>query len=488
MRQQKPTAARQSGRRRRLVGSLALVMLAGVLAGAALLYGIERVGRTPRELAPYIVRRASGHRSAITVTAGLVSGALIAADGLAPPPGPRLPVWWGASPARSTPPPPAGAQTHLIGSVGELRAALQSASPGDIIELLPGTYRISYPSIGLTAAGTAAAPITLRAPRLGDVILESDTVVAFKPTAPYWHIENLVIRGKCGDDSDCEHAFQVVSGARHIVIRNNLLEDFNAQIKINAEGDQIPDDGTIIGNTLIDTRPRNTANPVTPIDLVQASHWRIADNLIADFTKTEGNSVSYGAFVKGGGSGNEFARNIVLCSGNLPSPGGQQIGLSFGGGGTGATIFRHGDRSGIEQHGSVMRDNLIAFCSDVGIYLNRAANSFITHNTLLDTVGIDVRFIESSAHIHDNLVDGIIRSRDGGVVDAQRNETSPLLGLFVGWHPVRRRFMDAERLDLRWRDPPPRGPTEGSAPDLCGATRPPDPRPGAFEDFSACTR
>jgi hypothetical protein len=115
-------------------------------------------------------------------------------------------------------------------------------------------------------------------------------------------------------------------------------------------------------------------------------------------------------------------------------------------------------------------------------------HSLIAHNTILDTSGIEVRFPQSSAEIDDNVIDGIIAVRDNATVRARSNEQASLLGLFVGWHPQRRLFVDVGQFDLTWRSSPPRDVAPDPQVDLCGATRPANPAIGAFEDFDACWR
>jgi parallel beta-helix repeat protein len=73
---------------------------------------------------------------------------------------------------------------------------------------------------------------------------------------------------------------------------------------------------------------------------------------------------------------------------------------------------------------STLRANLIASCSDEGIYLNSAARSKLIHNTVVGTGGISVRCPASSAEIEGNLVEGIIRSRDSGILRLGDNRTS----------------------------------------------------------------
>ena len=316
------------------------------------------------------------------------------------------------------------------------------------------------------------------------MLIAFDTVEGFAVKAPFWTFENLTIRGVCERHDDCEHAFHVTGAASDFVARNNVISDFNAHFKINGSDGRFPDRGLIEGNTLTNAAVRDTANPVVPIDLVAASNWTIRRNLISDFIKGGGNQVSYGGFAKGAGSANIFEQNIVWCERRLHGAPGQRVGLSLGGGATGAPFCRDG-RCIVEQEGSAIRANLIASCSDDGIYLNSAARSSVVHNTLLDTSGISVRFAGSSADVEGNLVDGAIRSRNDGVLRAVDNRDTPIALLYLGYHPIRRLFGNLATLDFdaaaarRSGVPVP-------APDLCAAPRPAKPRYGAFEDFKAC--
>ncbi|MGE0416025.1 MAG: hypothetical protein AB7O80_04395 [Acetobacteraceae bacterium] len=470
----------------RLVRAMVILgLVGGIVAGAGVLWFLNDAGRTPREWAPYLERRAEKHRAIIVDTTAFVANQLMRADRPVRPQDIAVPSFIGASADRSGPVPPG--RFRLVAGQADLQAAAANAEPGDVIQLVAGRYPFSGRPVGINRPGTADAPIVVRAERLGDVIIETDQIEAIKIAAPYWRFENLVFRGTCGDPRYCEHAFHIVGAARGTVIRNNRIEDMNAQLKINTERGEYPDDGVIEGNTLVDTKPRATRNPITPIDLVAASNWRISGNLIADFVREPGwGGATYGAFVKGAGEGNVMERNVILCEWKLRDIPGQRVGLSLGGGGTAPTMRREMGRTGFEQIGGVIRDNLIAFCSDDGIYINRSVRSVIEHNTLLDTAGIDVRFPESSAEVIANIVDGKIASRDGGLMRAFGNESGPLLGLFVGYHPARDLFRDPAALDLHWRERPPTGQSVNGRIDLCGAPRPARPVVGAFEDWSRC--
>jgi parallel beta-helix repeat protein len=455
-----------------------LVAAAGVLVAL-----VDHAQIPPRRLGPYLERRASGHRPAIVQIGRALDRALLAVDRGAAVAHHPMPV-----PVLQASATPVPLRLVTVASVVDARRAIADAHPGDAIIFAPGTYRFAGPSMSIERAGTAEAPIVVRADVAGSVVLQFDMLEGFHVMAPYWTFENLVIRGACRNHSDCEHAFHVVGEASHFVARDNEVVDFNAHFKINGRAGAYPDDGRIEGNVITNTSVRMTSNPVTPIDLVAASRWTIVGNRISDFVKAGSNRVSYGAFAKGGGSDNRFERNVVVCEDKLRGAAGERVGLSLGGGGTGASACR-GGRCITEQDRGVIASNVVASCSDDGIYLNRSAMSVIRDNTLLDTAGISARGGESSADSDGNLVDGIIRAVAGATIHGDDNVTTGTASLYVGSHPVRRLFVDADALDLRWRNAPPRRRGASTpAGDLCGVTRDADRVYGAFEDVVDCAR
>ena len=232
----------------------------------------------------------------------------------------------------------AWAADTTVSSVDELRQALRSASPGDVITIAPGDYDVSS-RIEVTAAGTDAQPITLRAASLGDVTIRMNTLEGFWVNAPHWHFENLDVVGVCANDSDCEHAFHIVGLSDGTHLSHCRLRDFNAQIKANGttdgpNGERVyPDDVVIENSEFFDADPRQTSNPVTKIDVVGGRRWVVRQNFIHDFDKGQGNHVSYAAFLKGNSRDGLFEQNLVACE--WLHHGHTRLGLSFGGGGTG---------------------------------------------------------------------------------------------------------------------------------------------------------
>ena len=293
----------------------------------------------------------------------------------------------------------------VVRTAQELLAAIEDARPGDRILLADGTYRINRKRIGVRNAGTAAAPITVTAARVGAARIELGGLEGFVVAAPHWTFENLDIEGVCKRHSRCEHAFHIKAGGDYTTIRNSRLHEFNAMIKGSRKSDgAAANDVLIEGNEFFNSTIRRTRNPVTFIDVVGGDRWTVRSNLIADFGKARGNRVSYGAFLKGGATAGVFERNLVICE--RDHAGGTRVGLSFGGGGTDVVALEH-DRG-------VIRNNIIMNCDDVGIYLNRAGSTKVHNNTLFNTLGIDVRFPASFADIRNNLLTGRIKNRNGG--------------------------------------------------------------------------
>jgi hypothetical protein len=201
------------------------------------------------------------------------------------------------------------------------------------------------------------------------------------------------------------------------VISNNIFENFNAHIKSNGtvvEGKrEFPDNIIIEYNQFINTWHRDTATPVTPIDVVGGDNWQINHNFITDFAKLKGNKVAYGAFLKGGGNNGKLHNNLVICEWRLKSvsKADVRIGLSLGGGGTANKQCVNGFCEYEHKSGDVRGNTILNCTNDVGLYLNKAKSTIVSNNTILATLGIQVSFKPSSAVFTENIIDGTIRQR-----------------------------------------------------------------------------
>lgn len=352
----------------------------------------------------------------------------------------------------------ASAETIQVDSAAALIAAINNADATQIV-LAPGTYRVDQ-NISINRPG----PATIRS--AGDATIEFNALEGFKVNAPDWTFDNLTIRGVCANDSDCEHAFHIVGTADRTTLRNSRIINFNAQIKANGEGDprQFPDDVTIELNEFYDEAPRQTSNPVTKIDVVGGRRWIIRNNYIGDFAKAQGNNISYGAFLKGNSRDGIFESNLVACAKNHNPH--VRIGLSLGGGGTSPDSICEDQSCTPEHQGGIIRNNIILNCSDVGIYINKGANTQIFNNTLVQTSGIDIRFDTSSAIIANNVVEGRIRERDNGSISNAGNNIEQANGAALFQNPAAFDFAPADVTSLTDS-----GRAEDVVYDFCGKTR-----------------
>lgn len=360
-----------------------------------------------------------------------------------------------------------------VGTTTDLIAAISNAHPGDEIVLADGTYALT--GVSCSAVGTEAAPITVRAANPLGAHIEFDALEGFKVSGAYWHFEGLDVKGVCASDPNCEHAFHVTGAADGFVLRKSRVRDFNAQLKVNASminGSYVqPNRGLIEYNELGDTRGRNTSNPVTKLNIDTGDDWIIRGNYIHDAYKMGGDGISYATFMKSGGHRGLIERNLVVCS--KDTTGGTRIGLSFGGGGTGAQYcapaYDPNVPCSVEHSDGTMRNNIIANCSDVGIYINRGKSSHILYNTLVATSGIDFRFDTTTGEAVGNVMAGTIHLRDSGTA----TKTSNLEGVtqFATWYQAPLTgdlevIGDVSSLIGA-------GPTRDDVPnDYCGATRP----------------
>jgi hypothetical protein len=306
---------------------------------------------------------------------------------------------------------PTMAREVPVADVPSLLRAITVAEPADRIVLQPGRYRLR--KVLITRPGAANAPITVTALNPLQTRIETDTAELFKLDAPYWVFKNLDIRG----GENARHAFHIVGRADHTVLRGNHIVGFHASVKGNPQKKISPDNVLITGNAFYNEAPRKTAEPVTLINVVGGDNWRITKNFIADFAKGGGDGISYGAFLKGGGEGGLFERNLVMCEWRHKDR--RRVGLSFGGGGT----FRcTGPDCPLEHQNGIMRNNVIINCPEApGVYINRSRDIAIHHNTIFKSWGVMLRFEDTFATVQNNIMSGAVSLRQEAEVKSDDN-------------------------------------------------------------------
>jgi hypothetical protein len=308
-----------------------------------------------------------------------------------------------------------------VSSMDSLITALKQARAGQTILLRKGVYKIPNGQIlNLVADGEPAFPIALVAETRGEVIIEGRSQVAMKVRGKHWQISDLILQGVCKQEQFCEHAIQVVGDADFLTVQNTDFIDFNAHIKSNGllsktSGErEFPDNVLLKGNRFFNKTARNTNSSVTPIDVVGGDDWVVEGNFISDFAKLGRDKIAYGAFLKGGGSRGVFDKNVVVCSWQVDyvSATDVRVGLSFGGGGTGAQFCAADDCQYEHQNGQ-LTNNIIANCSnDVSVYINRAKQIDIQNNILIGSQGIDIHHGSKDIRASTNMLHGKVTVRD----------------------------------------------------------------------------
>lgn len=318
---------------------------------------------------------------------------------------------------------------HVTDSTTLLQA-LKNAIAGQLILLAPGDYIVKQRTIRVGHGGEPTFPITLAAEKPGLVEIQLDSLEGLYINKPHWVIKNLTFRGICSHHSACEHALHLTGHGDHILIENNRFIDFNAHLKSNGRGTNgqlhFPDNVIVRHNDFYNTRIRESRNPASPIDVVGGNNWQITDNFIADFSrKVRGKpSVVYGAYLKGGGENGVISNNVINCAWRIAHQSvlDIRVGLSLGNGGTGKR-FCQSENCAYEHKGGIIEKNLLLNCSnDVAIYLNKATDTRITDNILLNSVGIDARFSATSVVADNNVIQGRIKARDGASLESEHNK------------------------------------------------------------------
>lgn len=121
--------------------------------------------------------------------------------------------------------------------------------------------------------------------------------------------------------------------------------------------------------------------------------------------------------MKGPSENGRIERNLVASIDKDIAQQGERIRISFGGGTP--KRFRR-DKRYITEH----NNGIVANYNDIGVYLNQSSKTQLAHNTLLYTLGIDVRFPTSSATTYGNRLDGRIK-----------NEPTKPVGSEMPYHP-----------------------------------------------------
>lgn len=312
-------------------------------------------------------------------------------------------------------------------SLAELQSAINSApQTGRVITLAAGVYNVtSQISINgkdnITIQGATSDPedTMLKGPGMTSSLGQIFDV----NNSHYLTIQNLRMQ------DTKYHGVKINFGSNYFTANNIIAWDHGeGGFKVTAqpwtEGEPYSDYGVIKNSKLGYTTAGNN-NAVEAIDIIAGIYWKIQHNTFENTYKSVGNGVAYAVFAKGGSRGtvvenNEFRNNFTA--------------ISFGGGGTGSSYFRHGI-STYEHYDGMIRNNVIIKTTDAAIYMNKATNYKVYNNTIFNVgsgVGaIESRYVQSHGFVYNNLMNGIIKNRDSGTNTGANNITNATIDFMV---------------------------------------------------------
>lgn len=256
----------------------------------------------------------------------------------------------------------AAAADIKVDNAQNLRAALASAGPGDVIEVKAGEYTMG----GGTQTGrdgTKDKIITLRAAGdKGYARLIMTGQIAFRVRNRFWEFRGIHFAG----DFKSTEATVFLDGPQgcgdlHFV--DCKISGSNTHGMKAAKLREKPVDNILVEHTeLFDTGE-------TGFDLPAGDNWILRRNYVHDYGRNGG--VTYGIFFKGGGKNGIIEGNIVDGKSK-----GTTLGISFGGGLMGKQwlpLLPDG-KFAPEHDGGIARNNIVINATDAAFHANNAAN------------------------------------------------------------------------------------------------------------------
>jgi parallel beta-helix repeat protein len=264
-----------------------------------------------------------------------------------------------------------------VTSLAGLRAAIDSApASGRVITLAAGVYHqtsgisiVDKNNITIQGATSDYKDTVIVGPGINDKSLEEN--IRLK-TADYITIKNLTLK-----DTDY-HGIKINKGSDYFTADHIKTWD-NGESGFKVTGwTYTPwlagNDYGLIENCLIGFTTTGQRSVIEGIDIVGSKGWVIRGNTIKNVRKAPGQTnPAYGAFAKGNSIGTIIEDNLFIND---------DIGPSFGGGGTGLPFFRNGDIQW-EHRGGIIRNNIIYGSTDSSIYIKRANNFKVYNNTVI---------------------------------------------------------------------------------------------------------
>lgn len=311
---------------------------------------------------------------------------------------------------------PALAARIDVSTAEELRTAMGAALAGDEIHLAPGVYAFTR-QLRTQNDGSPGAPIRIIGDDVSQTRLDFVSVEGLVFYNSDWELINVWVNGACQGNERCEAGIGVKQGAFRFLMRGCRISNWIQHLKSARDPVSEVEDASVLANEFYNDRPIDG----TPIDVVGGKRWHIADNYLHDYG---GNGISYGIFIKGSTSDSIIERNLVIGAHDRPTTG-TIVGISLGGGGTGAQFCPDGDCArNCEDRRSIVRNNIVAHCTDACFHTKRSCDGAFLNNLGTDCgIGLQIQIngTEGPVRIENNLLDGRITGGDN------RSESQNLL-------------------------------------------------------------
>lgn len=338
----------------------------------------------------------------------------------------------------------ARAADRNVSSAQQLRDAIENAVAGDAILVAPGVYRFDA-SIWTHHDGAPGRPITVRAEKLGEVRFDFHSGEGLVINNAHWTLDRLWINAACDNPQNCETGIGVKPPAHHFLLLHSRTTDWYQHVKSSRETDLEVEDAAIVGNELYNTGTRYSQ----VIDIVGGKRWRIIGNYVHDWNGS-GNG-AFGIFLKGGTSDGVIEQNLVICEKDRPSTG-AMVGISLGQGGTGGQWCANG--CACEDTNGIVRNNIVAHCSDAGLHALKSCGGKFYNNTVYDTLG-GLQIQEDSnmapVEIRNNVIGGRVFGGTNYVASNNLLEVDDALFAEIYANPAQGNFADGDNV-ARARD------------------------------------
>lgn len=172
---------------------------------------------------------------------------------------------------------PASAATHTASSVAELQSALKTLAAGDTLTVKNGSYEIPA-TLVLTAAGTAAAPITIAAESVGGVTLTGKGGFKFASPAAYITVRGFIFAHAAGQTA-------ITTGTHHCRITRCVFECTGEGVYLGVSGD----DAQVDRNEFRNKKTLGNMISVTGAGSQVARRLWVHHNYFHDFENAKGN-------------------------------------------------------------------------------------------------------------------------------------------------------------------------------------------------------